>query len=144
METNLKGIRRVPYIVCGPPTGKWVNKPSVEYSGYGDLLCLECWGVRYFRSDYNAVKEQIERFIEWYTCENQYLSYNDLYNLFGISESTMGGNYGYAPSVDYRIEMSFELTLCGRGTKLYEEMGEKVLLIEPSHGSEPFEGFMEV
>ena len=59
-------VRGIPYFKCGPPRGPLVNRPSIEYSGFGDTLCFECWGGRYFRSDPEAVEEQVEMFVRKY------------------------------------------------------------------------------
>ena len=137
-------VRGIPYFKCGPPRGPLVNRPSIEYSGFGDTLCFECWGGRYFRSDPEAVEEQIEMFIRKYRDDKETVNFNDLYGLLNIEQTTMGGTYGYSPSPDWYQELGFITEFAAHDSKIVCEMGEPVFLIEPDYNSQPFESYWEV
>ena len=136
----------------GPPRGKYMNRPSIEYTGSGDQLCYDSWVGRWFRSSIEAVEEGIQFFREMYyeqpnyPCEwdGNYVNYNDLYNLLNVTVSDLGDRYGYSPSDDYLVpNLTFSTTLVQPGENdLADKMGESVYIIEPDEA--PFECYREV
>jgi hypothetical protein len=140
---------------CGPPRGKYMNRPSIEYSGTGDQLCYDAWGGRWFRASIEAVNEGIQflrdayvdgiQEIEEGTGYGKLLNYNDLYNVWNISDTLPGGLWGWSPSEDWRVDMEFITVLAEVGEHdLADKMGESVYIIEPAGNSLPFESYMEV
>ena len=129
----------------GPPIGKFMNRPSIEYTGSGDQLCYDGWGGRWFRASIEAVKEGIQFLRESYVdgdCPN----YNDLYKLWNMCQTELGAQFGWSSSEDYLCDMDFLVTLYQVGEHDYaDKMGESVLIIEPDpRTSLPFEGYLEV
>ena len=140
---------------CGPPMGKYMNRPSIEYTGSGDQLCYDAWGGRWFRASIEAVNEGIQFIQEAYIDGIQeveeghgygkWLNYNDLYNVWNISDTILGGVWGWSPSEDYRVSMQFNATLYLVGQhELADKMGESVYIIEPEANSLPMEYYTEV
>lgn len=148
----MKGTARHVATRGGPPRGKYMNRPSIEYSGSGDDLFYEAWGGRWFRASLKAVEEGIQFFREMYyespdapsEWDGNYVSYNDLYSLWNISVSDFGGRNGYSPSEDYRVDnLDFTITFFKPGEhELADKMGESVYIIEPNEV--PYESYMEV
>jgi len=99
---------------------------SVEATGHGDLLCLDGYSGRWFRSSREAVErafdELNDRFQAGY---GEYLCLNDYYKCLGIAETHFGWQYGWPANVDfYDTPLQFELT--------YIEQWEQ--WIDPSKG----------
>lgn len=132
---------------CGPPMGKYMNRPSIEYSGSGDQLCFDGWGGRWFRASIDAVKEGIQMLRDGYADGNP-MCYNDLYNFWNICDTDMGAYYGWPVSIEdeFYCDMEFIVELYEVGHHdLADKMGESVLVIEPDpRTSLPIEHYMEV
>ena len=138
---------RLVSIKCGQAIGPMINRPSVEYTGHGNLLVFDGWAGRWFRANEKWVRDGVEKFIADYKGDESggdWVNYNDLYRNWGLEVVDCGAKFGYSPDEEYKQELNFEFTMCGPGTNLYEKMGEKVLLVEPSWDSMPWEGYMEV
>ena len=129
----------------GPPIGRFMNRPSIEYSGSGDQLCYDAWGGRWFRASIEAVKEGIQFLRESYA-DGNYPCFNDLYSLWNICQTELGSQFGWSSSEDYMCDMDFIVNLYEVGEHDYaDKMGESVLIIEPDpRTSLPFESFLEV
>ena len=151
-----KGTARHVAMRCGPPMGKYMNRPSVEYTGSGDQLCYDGFGGRWFRASIEAVDEGIKFFKELYFgdpdvnkiqkeevgFEGNYVNYNDLYRLWNITESDFGDLYGYSPSEDYACNLELKTTLLTIGNdSIADKMGESVYVIEPIPA--PYESYRE-
>ena len=132
---------------AGKPYGPDINRPTVEYTGKGNLLCYDTYAGRAFRSSEEAVRKECELFIDTYTGvegeDGKYVSWADLHELWGIIPTTFDIVWGYSPDPDWRVDMTFDIQLCGPGTSLYEIFGEPVLVIEPGMYSMPIEGYLE-
>ena len=153
--SKVRGTAKHVVSKCGPPMGKYMNRPSIEYTGSGDQLCDDAWGGRWFRASIEAVNEGIRFIQEAYVDSIQdieenrgygkLLNYNDLYNVWNISDTLPGGLWGWSPSEDWRVDMTFETTLVEVGEhELADKMGESVYIIEPGANSLPIECYMEV
>ena len=112
------------------------ESPSVEWTGKGTLLCFEGYSGRLFYSSRAAVEEAEQKFNDRFA-EGEYLSLNDLYKLFGISETHFGEQYGWAANSDY-----YDGPIEFRNTETVTEHGEKMLVIEIF--TYPMECWMEV
>lgn len=120
------------------------GKISVETTGKGDLLCFEAYSGRWFRSSKEAVDEAIKKFNEMFDCgKGSYMSMNDLYNLFGISETHFGHQMGWPADPEYYDhDIVFDTTLVEND----KECGEDLYVIElnPFSYSYPIDYWMEV
>lgn len=110
--------------------------PSVEWTGKGSTLCFEGYSGRLFYSSREAV-EEAERALNERFEGGEYLSLNDLYRLFGISETHFGEQYGWAANADY-----YSGPIEFINTETVTERGEKMLIIEIY--TYPMECWMEV
>lgn len=100
---------------------------SVEDTGNGDLLCMEAWSGRLFRSSLDAVEQAQARFNDMrdedgFDCQvanGDYQSYpaalsmNDLYDEYGIERTQLGHDFGWPADDDYypTRRIKFENTL---------------------------------
>lgn len=137
-------IEMVP-VVLRPEENAKLLKPSIEVTGNGELLCFDGFAGRWFRSSEECVRKAIDEFIEAYA-RKDYISWNDLHNALGISETHFGAEYGYPGNDDYRNidRLEFDITLMDEEDN-FENMGESVLIFEPSgEYCYPMEFFMEV
>lgn len=76
------------------------KQQTVEYTGNGQLLCIEGYSGRLFWSSEEAVKDAVAKLNErWHSGE--YLSMNDFYTLLGIENTHFGWQYGWAPNEDF-------------------------------------------
>lgn len=85
----------------------------VEDTGNGDLLCLEGWSGRLFRSSLDAVEQAQSRFNDARDEELPFskdpdgttyptaLAVNDLYREYGIEATQLGHDYGWPASDDW-------------------------------------------
>lgn len=74
--------------------------PSVEETGRGDVLCLEDYSGRWFRSSEEAVRRAALEFKKMHD-DGLYICFNDLYALLGIVETKFGYDYGFPANSDY-------------------------------------------
>lgn len=128
---------------------------AAEPTGKGNLLVVDGFFGRMFRSDEGCVRDEIDEFCREYNemCRqldedpaHQYvevLSWNDLYRLHGIIPAVAQDVWGYTNSEDYRVHMQFEFTYVTEG-KWAELFGEPFLLYEPREQCYPEPGYMEV
>lgn len=107
----------------------WRKKAAyAEETGMGDLLCIEGFFGRPFRSDRQYVEEILCEYCDMYAnmCErfdsdpgnpNNYevICWNDLYSMLNLIPSMAGDSYGYVNSDDYRVEMDFETKMVDQG-----------------------------
>lgn len=145
---------RIIPIRAGKPKGEDFYRPSVEYTGKGNLLCYDAYGGRWFRSSREAVERAIEFFIQDYR-DGNVLNYNDLYAQLGISQTDFGYQYGWSPSESYQINMEFHITYLSEdelkhGHRInntdtqFANFEEGILIIRPDVNSLPFESYWEV
>lgn len=87
-----------------------VSFPSVEKTGNGDLLCLEGYSGRWFRSSKEACLEAQKKLQDQYS-ETGYAGMNDYYTYLKISESQFGSDWGWSTGSDlYGPEIEFDNT----------------------------------
>lgn len=77
-----------------------IDFPCIEITGKGDLLCLEGYSGRWFRSTKEAV-EEAQEMVKVMHEEGQYISMNDYYGLLGISMTQFGNEFGWPSNKDY-------------------------------------------
>ena len=109
------------------PDSKEYYRPSIEYTGKGNILCYDGYGGRWFRSSVEAVQEAVDHFIEEYE-KGYVLSYNDLYLLLGMAESDFGEQYGYSPSEDWKVDLAFIIDFASKNEMMKLKMKTKVLV----------------
>lgn len=119
------------------------NPVSVEETGNGDILCLDSFSGRWFRSSIEAVRKAQDEFNAEYATD-QYLSLNDLYRRYGIQETFFGYQYGWpAKSSEYYDgPITFENHILASGE--FHDIPEEVIIIEFAYGEYPMECWMEV
>lgn len=107
--------------------------PSVEETGRGDVLCLEDYSGRWFRSSEESVRRAVREFKKMYD-EGKYVCFNDLYILLGIVDTQFGFDWGYPSGnpdycdeeMDIEVDWYTELE-CPMGMNYY---GEPILVIK--------------
>ena len=75
------------------PWGK-ISIPSAEETGNGDLLVIEGYSGRVFRSSEEAVRAAVREF-QSMLINGESACLNDLYKCLGIQETHFGWQYGY-------------------------------------------------
>lgn len=128
---------------------------AAEPTGKGDLLIIEGFFGRMFRSDEGCVRDELEEYCRQYKeiCRrldedpaHQYfevMSWNDLNALHGVIPSVAGDYWVYANSEDYRVELDFDIYLMTEG-EWVEKLGEPYLYYEPYEWCYPDICYMEV
>lgn len=105
------------------------NLASVEQTGNGDLLCLEGYSGRWFRSSEEAVIKAEQDFNQ-YLRLNDYASYNDFYTLLNIEQTHFGWQFGYAMNPDfYPIYKDGTDVVEFQNTFLYDDAREEEVLV---------------
>lgn len=128
---------------CGEPRGSFVNRPSIEYTGRGDDLICFAWNCRYFRSSREDVQKQCEKFVSLITDEEDIGSIALLEEMFGIIPDDAGEAFGWSSSEDWPYPC-FTFEDCGPGTQLYEQFGERVLMVSIPPEANPYGCYWEV
>lgn len=127
-------------------------RPSIELSSYGNDLIYFGFSGRWFRTDIDILKDQLEEFEQLYAdlCEKaedgvscDTLNLNDLYSMVGISSTTFGFKYGWTTIKDYAVCLKFR-TFTTTKEENFEGMGENVFVVEFDEGCCPFDYYMEV
>lgn len=73
---------------------------TIEETGYGNVLCIEGYSGRLFRSSMEHVDEAIAKFKDLFK-NDLYCCFNDFYEFLGIETTHFGHQYGYANNDDY-------------------------------------------
>lgn len=129
------------------PTKEEFKHQTIETTGNGDLLCIEGYSGRIFRSSKEAVIKAQEALIEEYIDpECGYCCMNDYYRYLGIEESQFGYEYGWANTDEEYypnepIEFSNELISADAPGN---EFGEPIFVTEIQEYWYPMQGWMEV
>lgn len=127
-----KRLRKIKPLVVAKPRSDvdWVRKAELaEPTGMGDILCIEGYFGRPFRSDPELVDDILcefadmhdrmcQRFDEAEDGQKQYevMCWNDLYRMLNLIPSTAGDQYGYVNSEDYRVDgIDFETKWIDQG-----------------------------
>lgn len=74
--------------------------PSIEDTGYGQVLCLDAYSGRLFWSSYTAVDNAIADFNKKFIRDRN-VSLNNFYELLGIEQTHFGHQYGWIHDPDY-------------------------------------------
>lgn len=136
---------------------------NVEDTGNGDLLCIEAWSGRLFRSSLDAVEQAQARFNDMrdedgFDCQltnGDYKSYpaalsmNDLYNEYGIERTQLGHDFGWPGDDDYypTRRIKFDNTLIkidDLEPKYRDRYHEDILVIEISNDYHPMLCWQEI
>lgn len=100
------------------------EKPVIELTGLGNLLCYEECADRWFRSDKTCVEKDIFLFEEMYDQE-ECASEADLHDCLGITVITKDHDYGWSIWVHDRIKL-IHTEIVPKG---FKGMNEPVLVI---------------
>lgn len=107
------------------------NLSSIEVTGDGDLLCLDGYSGRWFRSSAEAVQEAERKLNEKFHTD-RYCSMNDFYDFLGITTTHFGWQYGWANSEDWYDDeegILFENTMV-EADEIGNESEEPVYIID--------------
>lgn len=148
---NLKKIAEKPEVkkVVGKifPTKEEFKHQTIETTGYGDLLCIDGYSGRIFRSSQDAVVNAQEQLNDIFLDpEGGYACMNDYFRFLNIEQSGWGEEYGWVNNEDwyYRnepIQFSNELIAADAPGN---EFGEPIFYIDIEDGWQPMWGWMEV
>ncbi len=126
-----------------------------EPTGKGNLLVIDGFFGRMFRSDEGCVREENDEFIRQYNdiCRrfdedpaHQYfevMNWNDLNMLHGIVPGLGQDGWGYTNSEDYRVELKFRYEYVTEG-EWVDKFGEPYLIFWPCECCQPDPCYMEV
>ena len=132
-----------------------VKAAAAEPTGKGNLLVIDGFFGRMFRSDEGCVRDEIDEFCRQYNemCmkldedpAHQYfevMNWNDLYALHGIIPGIAQDQWGYTNSEEYRVQMDFDIDYVTKGPWV-EKFGEPYLYYEPKEWCYPDPCYMEV
>lgn len=129
------------------PEKKEFKHQTIEETGNGDLLCIDGYSGRIFRSSEDAVIDAEEKLIsEYLDPECGYCCLNDWYRFLNIEESQFGWDHGWANvEEEYYpnepIEFSNELVAADAPGNDY---GEPIFCIDIEEYWHPMEGWQEV
>lgn len=106
-----------------------------EPTGCGETLFQDGWSGRFFRSDVPSVVDAIKKFNERWG-NGEYMCYNDLYDLWGITCTHQGNEYGWPNNddeLDTSVDIEFEINKIGEEEMVegYRNIGEDIYVIEP-------------
>lgn len=122
-----------------------------EDTGKGDLLCYEAYGGRWFYSSEEAVRKSLDEFNERFInggseisrrfFKGEYLCLNDLYDMWGITGTHFGYQYGWAPpsgSDNDNYYDYYDGPINWNVEKLegFMQLDEPVLVIEPANADD--------
>lgn len=128
---------------------------AAEPTGKGDLLVIDGFFGRMFRSDEGCVRDELDEYCRQYNeiCKRleedpaheyyEVLNYNDLYGLHGIIPSVAGNLYGYTNSEDYSVDLKFDIEYITEG-EWVDKFGEPYLYYQPKEWCYPDPCYMEV
>ena len=128
---------------------------AAEPTGKGDLLIIDGFFGRMFRSDEGCVRDELDEYCRQYNeiCRRleedpaheyyEVLNYNDLYGLHGIIPSVAGNLYGYTNSEDYSVDLKFDIQYITEG-EWVDMFGEPYLYYQPYEWCYPDPCYMEV
>ena len=83
-----------------PPKKTIAHGESIEWTGKGPLKCLEGYSGRYFYSTLEAVKDAQKKLNNRLHC-GEYVCLNDLYELYGITKTHFGHQFGWPSNSDF-------------------------------------------
>ena len=86
-----------------------LHHQTIEETGHGELLCIEGYSGRIFRSSKESVDRAILQFNEYYK-DNYCCCLNDFYEFLGIETTHFGHQYGWVNSEDWAPEGGLSIT----------------------------------
>lgn len=121
-----------------------LSTPWAEPTGRGEELCFDAYSGRWFLSNKDAVVSALNNFQD-YCQKNEYVSYNDIYSLLGISGSYFGETYGWCFDEDEgthpdSIEFAYDYMEIERGD---ETVRAFVFWFDNTY-SHPYDWYMEI
>lgn len=76
---------------------------TIEQSRFGgNQLCLDSWSGRVFRAEPRTIYVGIQQFVEMFD-EGMSVSFNDLYDLWGIRQTQLGHEFGWVSDESYYV-----------------------------------------
>lgn len=123
-----------------------VDTEQVELTGLGDVLCVDGYSGRLYRSGYDAVCKGVAEFQEAWE-SGQYLSMNDFYEMQGMRQTAFGSQWGFPNNKDYLDgPIEIEVTFVDKSEILpwsdYAQFQEDIIVVD--WYTYPMEGWMEV
>ena len=127
-----------------------------EPTGKGDLLIIEGFFGRMFRSDEGCVRDELDEFSRKYheICQRydddpaheyyEVMSYDELFYLHGLIPAVGPTGWGYTNTPDYRVSsIDFDVYLVTEG-EWVDKLGEKYLYYCPKEYCTPDPCYLEV
>lgn len=127
------------------PTKEEFKHQTIETTGNGDLLCIDGYSGRIFRSSQEACIDAQDKLIQQYI-DDKYCCMNDYYRYLGIQETQFGYDHGWANNEDWYyknepIQFSNELISADAPGN---EFGEPIFCMDIEQDWYPMECWMEV
>lgn len=120
---------------------------TIETTGNGDLLVIEGYSGRIFRSSQEAVEEAERKLNQMYN-DDKYCCLNDFYNFLGIEPSQFGHQYGWVNDPDYYYaDLAFDNTYIKKEDLANADSNfpnEDILCVEINQDSFPMECWQEI
>jgi hypothetical protein len=88
------------------------SKKDIVVVGAGDVLCCELYTRRYFKSDMEALRKA-QNDINSKIIHELYVTLDELYNLLGLTSTSVSGNLGW--DSDKMLELQFSTVLTENG-----------------------------
>lgn len=148
MTMKVKPIAKSKYVPqkCGMPSGPMINRPSIEYTGRGNVLCKLAWNARLFRSDPEDVMKQcgaVAKLVNGTDEEDgEPVNLNAINQRLGIVPADADEFRGWSPD-DTTAFPCFVYDWLGPGTEDYERFGEKVFLVSIPVEATPIERYWD-
>ena len=121
-----------------------MHTQTIEETGFGDLLVIDLYSGRKFRSSLEAVENAQKTINDWFLDpEGGYIGYNDIFAELGIEQTRWGATYGWVNSEDWferNAPIPFENKLYSKNDT-ENDYGEDVLAIDIPEGWEPIWGW---
>ena len=123
-----------------------MHHQTIEETGFGDVLCIEGYSGRLFRSSMEHVDEAIMKFKDYYK-NNYCCCMNDFYHFLGIEETHFGWQYGFVNNEKWFYDeegLQIVATLCPLDKQQNPEpYHEDLYVIDFDPGSYPMECWQE-
>lgn len=131
---------------AGPPRAKYASRPSVEYTGRGYELIYDAWAGRFFRSNFQDVKDGISELMRLFDGDNDSdgtpVNYNTLYSLWGLSTFTdKGQTDGWSPECTPCLK--FDIYQLDRDSDIGSMFDEPVIAVSPAAECWPYSDYWE-
>ena len=155
-------VRDIPYLVPNYQALMDFKAKAVaaEPTGKGNLLVMEGFFGRLFRSSEECVRKELKEYKEKYErlCRmfdedpaHEYvevMNWNELYELHGLFPTIAGNLYGYTNTEAYRTDILWTIEMVTPSHQLLgewaEKFGEPFLYYYPNEGSQPESWYLEV